>query len=356
MRRRGLALALILVAVTAARSAAQDDSTAKRPYSFAVLGHIRGERDGALNPKLGELLAQVRALHPDFVVLTGDIIWGDLFGGGEGPATAKLPDTSEVRREWDQVDSALATLRVPVYRVPGNHDISDLGTKRIWWQRYGALPRVVERYGSRFLLLSSAWIPAEGDTVRQLVTRTTQLDSSETAWLKGELAKPGVEHSFILMHHLLWWEPQAWWWKEIHPLLRPAGVDVVFGGDYGPLKFSHLRRDSVLYVQGSMEGIMRATTLRAIASARVLSAQFDNFLFVRVNGPAVDVQVKILGEWSSPQYEPEFFQSTMPPRVPPPTWRTWIKANATPSKLAALAGLLLGVFLTGWYLGKRTAA
>ncbi|HTL04361.1 MAG TPA: metallophosphoesterase [Gemmatimonadales bacterium] len=353
MKMLELGLAVALAATTGRAVAAQPDSIARRPYSFAVLGHIRGEGDGLLNPKLGELLDHLRALHPDFVVLTGDIIWGDLFGGGDGSDHAALPDTVKVKRQWDDVDSALATLHIPVYRVPGNHDISDLGTKRIWWQRYGAVPRVVERYGSRFVLLASAWIPADQDTVRRLITRPARLDSSQTSWLKSELARHGSwDHSFVLMHHLMWWEPNAWWWKEIHPLLRPAGVATVFGGDYGPLKFSRLVRDSVLYVQGSMEGIMKLATLQGIASARVLSAQFDNFLFVQVNGPRVDVQVKILGEWSSPQYEPAFVKAMMP-GPPRNDWRKWVKDNATPRKLAALGGLLLAVFFAGWQLGRR---
>ena len=350
-----LLLVLVLAGASPATVEAQPDSLSRRPFSFAVLGHIRGEGDGALNPKLGELLDKVRALRPDFVLLTGDIIWGDLFGSGDGPENAGPPDPAKVRRQWEQVDSALATLELPVYRVPGNHDISDRGTKRIWWERYGPLPRSLERYGSRFLLLGSAWIPADDDTVRQIVTRPRMLDSAQTAWLKAELGRSGWDHTFIVMHHLLWWNPEAWWWKEIHPLLRPAGVAAVFGGDYGPLKFSHLTRDSVRYLQGSMEGFMTLGTLKAIASARVLSAQFDNFLFVRVNGPAVDVEVKILGEWVSPQYEPAFFQATMP--APPPTGlRPFLRTLATPRKLAVIAAMFLATFLAGWWWGRRRRA
>jgi hypothetical protein len=356
MRRSALGLALALSTTLGGRSAAQPDSAVKRPFSFAVLGHVRGERDHTLNPKLGELLDHVRALRPDFVVLTGDIIWGDLFGGRAGEATAALPDTAVVRREWERLDSALATLHVPVYRVPGNHDISDLGTKQVWWRRYGPLPRAVERYGSRLLLVSSAWIPADNDTVRRIVTRPPALDSAETAWLQAQLGRSQWAHTFVFMHHLIWWDSTASWWKDIHPLLRPAGVRAVFSGDYGPLKFSHLTRDSVLYVQGSMEGIMKLNTLRAIPTSRILSAQFDNFLFVRVNGPAVDVQVKTLGEWSSPQYQPAFFQGTMEPPPPPVTgWQKWTRYLVTPRKLAALGGFALVAFLAGWMVGKRKA-
>jgi len=155
---------------------------------------------------------------------------------------------------------------------------------------------------------------------------------------------------------MLWWAPDAPWWKEIHPLLRPAGVAAVFAGDYGPLKFSHLTRDSVLYAQASMEGIMPLRTLQVIARARVLSAQFDNFLLVRVTGAKVNVSVQILGEWTSPQYQPEFFQAMMQAQAPPPEpggWRKWAAYFLTPKKLVAMAGLGSAVFLAGFWIGRR---
>ncbi len=122
---------------------------------FVVLGHIRGHSPGGFNPKLPELLDEVRALNPAFVVLTGDIIWGDLFTTPRG--------LERVEREWNEVDDALAVLDVPIYRVPGNHDISDAGTRDIWLRRYGELPRAVSETGARLLLLSSTWIPDDDD-------------------------------------------------------------------------------------------------------------------------------------------------------------------------------------------------
>lgn len=339
-----LTLALSLMSVGGAR--AQSDSAVRRPFSFAVLGHIRGDASGSLNPKLAELLDRVRALRPDFVVLTGDIIFGDLVGS--------TPDTVKVRRQWEQVDSALATLSTPVYRVPGNHDISDLGTKRVWWQRYGPVPRVLHRYGARFILLSSAWIPADDDTVRQIVTRPVGLDSAQAAWLRSELTRGETEPTFVLMHHLLWWSPDAPWWKEIHPLLHPAGVRIVFGGDYGPLKFSQVTRDSVQYVQSSIEGTPSLAILQSLETSRILSAQFDNFLFVQVNGPKLDLQVKLLGEFSSPMYAPAFYQAMMNPPQPSP-WQQARELLGLRRVLAVLGALGLAGFIVGWLLGRRAA-
>jgi hypothetical protein len=342
--RRFLAV-LPLLAGIPLDAPAQSDSLAARPFSFAVVGHVRGKNDGQLNPKMGELLERLRRVHPDLVLLTGDIVWGDV---QSNPA-----DTAEVRREWAEVDSAFGTLGVPVYRVPGNHDISDIGTRDLFWSRYGKVPAVVERFGSRFILLGSAWIPADGDTSHQRIVRPTALAPAQIAFLKSELAREGTwDHTFVVMHHMLYWSNDAPWWRDVHPMLADAGVSAVFAGDYGPLKFSHLTRDSVQYLQASMEGIMTLQTLQNFERSRVLSSQFDNFLVIRVNGPVMTPEVETLGEFSSPQFQPAFYDSMMP--QPKPTgWRSNLAELATPRKLLILG--LLGVMTlgVGILLGKK---
>jgi 3',5'-cyclic AMP phosphodiesterase CpdA len=336
---------LALVNALSSQLPAQADSLAPRPFTFAVIGHVRGKNDGKLNPKMGELLERVGRIKPDFVVLTGDIVWGDI--------QSDIADTAEVRREWDDIDSAFATLGVPVFRVPGNHDISDLGTRDVFRQRYGPMPAVVERYGSRFILLSSAWIPADGDTRHQRIVRPTALDPAQVAFLKTELSRQGTwDQTFVVMHHMLYWSDSASWWRDVHPLLAAAGVSAVFAGDYGPLKFSHLTRDSVHYLQASMEGIMTLETLRNFERSRVLSSQFDNFLVVRVRGPEMSTEVETLGEFSSPQFQPAFYDSMMP-RPKPTGWRRMVAELATPRKLLVLGLFGLMALGVGVLLGKR---
>jgi predicted MPP superfamily phosphohydrolase len=105
-------------------------------YSFVVVGHVRRDHSGGLlHPRLGELIERIKSLKPDLVFLTGDMVWGDVDSNPANPA--------EVEREWQALDSALATLAAPVHRVPGNHDISDLGTRDLYVRRYGRLPQAV---------------------------------------------------------------------------------------------------------------------------------------------------------------------------------------------------------------------
>lgn len=338
---------LLLLAALGAGAAPPAAAQREAPYTFVVLGHIRGNASGELSTKLPELLGRVKAEHPEFVVLDGDIIWGDIFHDPTRPDT--------VERLWAAVDSALGTLGVPVYRTPGNHDISDLGSRDVWRRRYGPPNQVIERHGSRFIMLPSAWIPPDGDTRHNPYVRPVRLDSTMVAWLRGALAQPGpYAHTFVFMHHLLWWEDDAPWWTEVHPLLRDAGTEYVFSGDLGPLKFSHYDRDGVHYVQTSMEAGTQLQTLRNLEKSRLLSAQFDNFLVVRVDGPTVDVAVRTYNEFGNVQFTPQRYRDMLVP-IPVPLKARLLGMFSVNRVLAGLVVLLAGAGL-GWMLARRRAA
>lgn len=340
MNRAALSLALALGAATPL-AAQQADS-----YTFVVLGHVRGGSSGELSPKLPELLQRVRAERPEFVVIDGDLIWGDI---DHNPAR-----TAVLEQQWNQLDSALATLGVPVFRSPGNHDISDVPSRDVWVRRYGGPARVEERHGSRFILLPSAWIPPDGDLRHNPFVRPIALDSTMVAWLQAELKRPGPwTHTFVFMHHMVWWDADAPWWRDVHPLLQAARVGFVFGGDLGPLKFSWVTRDSVRYIQTSMEAGTQLQTLRNLEKSRLLSSQFDNYLVVRVDGAAVDVAVRTFGEFTNPMYTPERYTAMLEP-VPVPASTRWAAMFSVKRVLAGLLILLMGAAL-GWRLARRRA-
>ena len=342
MRAHALLLTGFALATLAAPAAAQAPAAAPASaFSFAVLGHVRGGRDGP-NPKLAELLDNVRRLKPAFVVLTGDMIWGDI---EHNPA-----DTAWILREWTHLDSALATLGVPAYRVPGNHDINDLATRDIYLRRYGRPPASVTYGGTQLLLLSSAYIPPDSDKRKMPAIRTRALEPAQAAWLRTELAKPAFAHRFVFMHHLLWWEPDSSsWWREVHPMLSAAKVDAVFSGDYGPMKFSTRTKDSVHYYQASMEGSPSIAMLRGNLAARTLSSQFDNFLEVRVDGATSNVVVHTIAETSSGFFTPQHYAEVTAPAPPEPLGRrVWAKVG-NPKRLAMLLLGLGVVFGAGWF-------
>jgi hypothetical protein len=313
---------------------------------FVVLGHIRGGEPGGLNPKLGEVLDEVKELKPQFVVLTGDSVWGDY--------DTWPPKRERVTREWTEVDAALDKLGIPIYRVPGNHDISDPGTRDIWRERYGAIPQVVTVAGVRLLLLNSTSI-RETQTGDRAI-RGADLDAGQLRWLGESLASGSDAPTFAFSHHLLWWEPaDGRWWTEVHPLLARAGVKAVFSGDYGPLKFSSIERDGVRYFQTSMETPPSLQILQSRVSSRVLSAQFDNYLEVIVRDQDADIRVHTFAELSSGEFTPSRYNAIAAGVELPQLslWTRLMNVIGSPKRITAL--LIVGAFVfgTGWLVGRR---
>ncbi len=345
------ALRLLAILLLALPGAVPAQRAPGPDYRFVVVGHIRG-KDGALSPRLAELIADLRALKPDLVLLPGDIIWGDV---------QRYPvDSAQIEAEWNAVDSAFAPLRVPLIRAPGNHDINDRVTREIWRRRYGQLPKVVRFGTSRFIVVSSAWIPGDNDSIgsKRQRLRGVDLDSAQVGFLRRELALTGgARHTFVVMHHLLWWNsPESGWWREVHPLLAGAGVRAVFTGDYGPMKFSHLERDGVQYYQNSLELPVPLVMLQNNIRSRLLTSQFDNYLEVNVRGDAVRYTVRTLAAESSGEFTPDRWRAiNQPPGPEPSLWNKVVEFAGGRRRLAmAFMGVVLGV-VAGVWLGRRTA-
>lgn len=329
----------------AQQTTAQAVAELEEPFSFAVLGHVRGNRDGSLYYQLDELVAEVAAAAPDFIVLTGDIIWGDV---EVDPA-----DRERVTGEWAAIDDSLATIGAPVFRVPGNHDISDLVTRDLYIELYGPPHQVFDVGRTRFVLISSAWIPEDGDTRKRQFIRGRNLDSAQVAFLRASL--PGddsYDRAFVFVHHTLWWQPDDGpWWREVHPVLAAGKVRALFSGDYGPVKYSHRLRDGVSYYQSGVAPDPGVEMLRGHEWNRILAQQFDNWLLVTVDGPTVEIEVETIGETASGgQWTPDRWVAVQGTtrRPPRPIARDHFDALvATRKGLYAVVGALVAAFLLG---------
>lgn len=278
---RGTVVLMTLVAGLAAQP--------ETALSFAVLGHLRGDPvgDPMRNPLLDEVIADCAAVRPDLVVLSGDSIWGDCDNVPADPAV--------VEREWDVLDAALAKLGVPIHRVPGNHDITDLATRDLYYRRYGRVPSAVRVNGVLLLLLSTTWIPADGDTSQARQPHGVPLDQAQLDFATAELDKNEHQHAFVIVHHLHWWKADAFWWISAHPRFVGKRVRAVIGGDYGPTKYSYRSVDDISYVHAAIAAEPALEMLRMNEQARLLNQQLDGHLYFRVRGDAVDFELRTVG-------------------------------------------------------------
>ena len=207
------------------------DSTS---YRFAILG----DRTGGNHPGIFEKIVEQAMLlnpKPDFFINVGDLIQG------------YTPDTSDVRRQWEEATRIMAPLKAqfPFYQVPGNHDLSDPATRSMY-ETYATKPYYsFDKGPDHFIVLNNVESRNPAD-----------LDTAQFAWLKKDLkASKGKRHTFVFFHIPLWSvstrEKQM---DALHALFKKSGVDHVFNGHYH--NYQQGKRDNITYtIIGSSGGI-----------------------------------------------------------------------------------------------------
>jgi serine/threonine-protein phosphatase CPPED1 len=97
-----------------------------RPDEFTFV--LLADRTGLARPGVFERAVDVtNLLRPDFAIQVGDTI--------EGYTT----DLHALEAMWDEIDAMTAALDMPLYRVPGNHDIGNLVMRDAYARRNGPL-------------------------------------------------------------------------------------------------------------------------------------------------------------------------------------------------------------------------
>lgn len=166
-------------------------------------------------------VAAINKLNPDFVVITGDFVHN---------SNSDL-QISEFKRITSKINH-----RIPVYYVPGNHDIGqtpDGQSLRKYKKNYGSDRFSFNHKGSKFIGFNTGFIKA----------KQIKPEQKQFKWLNKKLQKQGkVEHSILFCHYPFFNksvdEPEAY--SNIGPeyrekyltLFEANGVDAVFSGHY----------------------------------------------------------------------------------------------------------------------------
>ena len=116
-------------------------------FQFVIIG----DRTGGANAQRTFEMAmdQINLLQPEFVINVGDNIEG------------YSDDAAELNAEWDDVDAMLATLDMPYFRTPGNHDIANTTAQEVWRERHGATYYYFVYSDVLFMVLDSEDPPRE---------------------------------------------------------------------------------------------------------------------------------------------------------------------------------------------------
>jgi 3',5'-cyclic AMP phosphodiesterase CpdA len=171
------------------------------------------------------VVANVNRLKPDFVVITGDLV-------------NKPGDNAQIA-EYDRIRAAIDPA-IPVYEMPGNHDVENAPTPEslaAYRARYKRDRYVFRHKNLLGIVLNSSLIHTP--------ERAQDAYAEQTRWLEQELAaarKSGARHVVVFQHHP-WFlksatEPDEYFNIPLArrtPLLdmfRTAGIRTLVSGHY----------------------------------------------------------------------------------------------------------------------------
>lgn len=218
-------------------------------YSFFVAGHTYGapgsNNIGMHPPFQTKFNLITDETKMEFGVLTGDIV------------------VTGTTQNWDQIDSVLLELDMPVHFAVGNHDMTD---RPLYESRYGQTYSSFKFNSDLFIILDpniDGW-NISGD---QLTFLQNQVSTSNLQ---------GINNIFVFFHQVLWWESNNIYhsvpfnslqgrassinfWTEVEPLFNGLSQPVnFFAGDVGAFPsigaFMYHKYDNISLISSGMGG------------------------------------------------------------------------------------------------------
>jgi 3',5'-cyclic AMP phosphodiesterase CpdA len=156
------------------------------PLRIAQISDLHCGESGFDEDLLGDSIERINLMHPDFVVVAGD-----LTGGG-------------YQWEFEEVARWLEGIQPPKVIVPGNHDARNVGY--IHFQRI---------FGERFSTYRQEFEPERAERLRATGVTVVAVDSSEPdlndgrvgrewyPWIRDQFEHPDDVNIFVLHHHLV---------------------------------------------------------------------------------------------------------------------------------------------------------
>jgi hypothetical protein len=213
-------------------------------FTFAVFADLTGgERPGVFDVAV----EQLRLLRPELIVSVGDLI--------EGGTT----DRAELAREWDAFDVRADRAHAPVFRLGGNHDLTNPVMWDVWAERYGPRYYHFVYRDVLFLMLDTedndpdvqwqadairnaamARIDSEGWDVlpetaygRLEERRTGRIGAAQAAYFRGVIERhAAVRHTFVLLHKPAWERPGEEHFATLEAALADRPYTVFYGHEH----------------------------------------------------------------------------------------------------------------------------
>ena len=190
-------------------------------FSFVQVSDSHIGFDKAANPDaratFRQAVAKIQALprKPDFIVHTGDI------------------SHLSKDKEWDDADQIIGEVGIPVFHIPGEHDMLDEGGGAAYLARYGK-----DTAGDGWFSFDHKGVHFVGlINVKDLKAGGMgHLGDDQLAWLKKDLADRSSSTPVVVLGHIpLWLLYPEWGWgtddsEQALAMLRRFGSVTVLNG------------------------------------------------------------------------------------------------------------------------------
>ncbi len=156
-----------------------------RPFTFVHISDPHLGFSARADARFARLVGQINRIKPDFVVLTGDLTYG-------------LTD-----KHMAAIDAALKQFEMPVKLIPGNHDVRDHKSLRIYRKKYGSDYYVFTHDNCDFIFLDSMILDPDTPYFSTKDSKFHQELDNQWNWLEKALADArlaGRRHVFLLLH------------------------------------------------------------------------------------------------------------------------------------------------------------
>jgi hypothetical protein len=210
--------------------------TRPEEFTFSLLS----DRTGFARRGVFERAIEVTNLfRPDFAIHVGDAIEG------------YTEDADEIRAQWDEFDGITGELEVPLFRTPGNHDVSNPTMRDEWLRRFGALHYAFTYRDALFVVLdtqdppqsfeemgltaetfeelhSGMFAKLQEDPAEFFAAHDDHLDGpmpakfgeAQLTWLEQVLAEaPAARWTFVIMHMPVWQDQDDAGYRRIRAAL-----------------------------------------------------------------------------------------------------------------------------------------
>ncbi|RLF48163.1 MAG: hypothetical protein DRN29_00420 [Thermoplasmata archaeon] len=165
------------------------------------IGDIRGFKEN-IRETIGwkaakKCVEEVNLLHPDFVVITGDLVFGQLY-------------PFEYSFEYRTLYEILQQFDVPTYLCPGNHDgyvqCGQDGFK--FWQKYFGPLYYSFDYGKAHFIMANSydWPKVNRRGISYVVFQWGgYIGKEQLKWIEEDLKESNAKLKFIALHHNPLW-------------------------------------------------------------------------------------------------------------------------------------------------------